>query len=211
MSGMRSILLTCLALGALRAENARVGFLLQSASDAPEAVVQAMERETLRAFQLPGISAEFIPPGAPDGSAVYERLVLVKLTGRCAPLRIQVDSARSVLGFTHVSDGKVLPFIEVGCEQVLAVMEPMVSNGTPFVSVEQFGRALGRVVAHEAYHVLASSSAHDDWGLSKAIFTGGDFRAREAKFSPDGVSRMSHNLFPSPSPRPEVARSYSSE
>jgi len=69
------------------------------------------------------------------------------------------------LGATEVAEGRVMPFAEVRCDQIpeaLAYLQPGADQK------RAMGLALGRVVAHELYHMLARTTAHAGQGLAKA-------------------------------------------
>ena len=59
-------------------------------------------------------------------SAEFSDLMLIKLKGNCrldgGP--VQKASSSLPLALAHTTDGKVLPFIEVFCDQVRAVVRP---------------------------------------------------------------------------------------
>jgi hypothetical protein len=62
--------------------------------------------------------------------------------------------------FTHSRDGNVQPFIEVSCSKVAASVTSA-SEGEDFPRADLlFGRALGRVLAHELVQVLTGSEVH---------------------------------------------------
>ena len=45
-----------------------------------------------------------------------------------------------------------------------------------------FGRALGRILSHELYHVLAQTSHHASCGVAKSAFSVADLLADEFEF-----------------------------
>jgi hypothetical protein len=102
-----------------------------------------------------------------------ENLVVVHFNGRCIlePVPILYDE-RGPLAFTHTSDGAVLPFSEVACDQVTASMRSAMFGGDYAQADQLLGRALGRVVAHELVHILTKSHDHGREGVGKAALSG---------------------------------------
>jgi hypothetical protein len=51
-------------------------------------------------------------------------------------------------------------------------------------------RALGRVIAHEIYHILAQTTEHDESGVAKAAFSLEDLMVDGFAFNPAGLQRL---------------------
>lgn len=100
----------------------------------------------------------------------FRKIVIVRFRGTCegrtepAP---QFQNASvfdfPALGRTYISAGHVLPYIQVYCDEV---REFVPLNAKQSVS-RTFGRALGRVVAHELYHALLSTRDHSRTGIAR--------------------------------------------
>ena len=111
-------------------------------------------------------------------------LVVVDLRGPCAvpahPSAVDVVT----LGSTAVSDGRVLPFAWIDCSALARVIE----TSTPTFGRDQrqlvYGRALGRVLAHELYHILAQTMNHTESGIAKARFDLTDVFEEHAELPP---------------------------
>jgi hypothetical protein len=94
-----------------------------------------------------------------------------------------------------VDHGRVLPFSEVQCDQVrktLFALEPTAGKNE---KQEALGLAMARVVAHELYHVLASSTAHASRGLAKAVLPFSDLVAKPDLGFFEQDSRSIHDGF----------------
>jgi hypothetical protein len=104
------------------------------------------------------------------------------------------DGDASVLGHTSISNGRVLPFFRVDCGSILRVLTPALRSLSSQSREEVFGRALGRVVAHEIYHVLSRTTQHQTSGVAKPVFSLNDLTAEALAFE-----RRSAQLTPAPS------------
>jgi hypothetical protein len=70
------------------------------------------------------------------------------------------------LGYSYVLDGRVQPFGEINCDRVIRVVSSALSASDYLRSDQLFGRALGRVLAHEVVHMLSDSIDHARDGLA---------------------------------------------
>jgi hypothetical protein len=84
---------------------------------------------------------------------------------------------RGPLGATWVSDGRILPFIDIDCGRVKATLAG--SGPWPQASIPPavLALALSHVALHEMYHVLTERAAHDADGLFKAAYSAEDLLA----------------------------------
>ena len=97
---------------------------------------------------------------------------MVKFLGRCdaGGLRTTAPSTPGRLGWTHVNGVVVLHFSDVDCGQVRGFLEPGLARLLPGGREAAFGRALGRVLAHELVHIFAQTARHGS-GVCQAAFT----------------------------------------
>jgi hypothetical protein len=120
-----------------------------------------------------------------------ENLVVVRFNGRCIlePDPILYDE-RGPLAFTHTSDGTVLPFSEVACDQVTASMRSAMFGSDYAQGDQLLGRALGRVVAHELVHILTGSHDHGHEGVARAALSGTQLITPRLPLSPSDLERL---------------------
>lgn len=105
----------------------------------------------------------------------FAGLVLFEMKGSCSmdalpanALRVNTRSAeRAVLAMAYSADGAILPFGVVECDQVRKSLQRIVGRAAPQSDQAAFGSALGLVIAHEIYHMLAHSSQHTRHGVTK--------------------------------------------
>ena len=62
------------------------------------------------------------------------------------------------LAFTHLSNGQVIPFTDVECDRVRSSLRSAHAEPGNMGDV-LFGRALGRVLAHELHHIIDQTRA----------------------------------------------------
>lgn len=128
------------------------------------------------------------------GREGFSDLIVVRFKGKCQVDAEPVDTTafapfREVvtLASTQVSGGHVLPFTEVECDQVRRTLgEDEVVSERQKQSL--LGKAMGRVVAHELYHLLAQTTHHTERGLAKATQDWRDMASGVLRFQ-DGESK----------------------
>jgi len=129
--------------------------------------VQQLERELHNIVEPAGLQLGWRRLPAKTGATVDGASIVVRFRGTCSP-ESSPRRHRPVAGWAHASDGTILPFIEIDCDQVWSVIEADLDSESGFQREFHLGRALGRVVAHELYHVLTNRAAHGSEGLTKA-------------------------------------------
>jgi hypothetical protein len=168
---LRAPLLASLcALLAPHAFSQTVGVFLDFDNVPGKAPIEAMKKEVDALLKSSGVSLDWRMAGENRGKESFDGLVVLKFRGLCRAEASQPDSApqTQALGTTLVDQGRVLPFSEVQCDavrQALGYLRPEANQGE---KQRALGLALGRVVAHELYHVLARTTPHAAHGLAKA-------------------------------------------
>ena len=106
------------------------------------------------------------------GSEISSELAVVKFLGRCDVGGLAMKAAHpDALGWTHVSDGVILPFADVDCGRI----RQFVQKDLMFFHTSEregvFGRAVARVLAHELFHIFTQTAHHGSEGVGKSAFT----------------------------------------
>jgi hypothetical protein len=121
-------------------------------------------------------------------SSVAGTLIVADFTGTCSVPLVAVPvadvSRLPPLAHTTTADGRILPFAFVDCRTLSEFMGPALMD-LPIVRREQlYGRAIGRVLAHEIYHILAQTPLHAAAGVAKMHFSTADLLAPRFEFEP---------------------------
>jgi hypothetical protein len=94
------------------------------------------------------------------------------------PHRVQPGA----LGWTHESDGVILPFGAVDCDRIRTFLQADLLSFAADQRELIFGRAVGRVLAHELYHIFTRSRHHSLEGVGKAAYATRDLLAGRFAF-----------------------------
>jgi hypothetical protein len=162
---------------------APVTLFTQFQQKVPPAVVEALSDE-LEAIMTPiGMRFEWRSLSGPRSSEVSIELAVVTFRGRCDAASLQpFRTSPGALGWTHVSDGVILPFSDVDCDRIRTFVQRDLLVVVPEEREATFGRALARVLAHELYHIFANTARHGSCGLGKSAYTVQELLADEFQF-----------------------------
>ena len=84
---------------------------------------------------------------------------------------VRTSTNPGALGWTHVSDGTILPFSDIECDRIRGFIQKDLLAVRPEEREDAYGRAVARVVAHELYHIFANTSHHGSCGVGKSAYT----------------------------------------
>ncbi|MBK7927620.1 MAG: hypothetical protein IPJ98_09030 [Bryobacterales bacterium] len=126
-------------------------------------------------------------------------LVVLTLEGACrSEGRCRAAGPLAPLGWTHSTDGEILPFCVVDCDRVRHVVDPNIRHLPVETREFLYGKALGRVVAHELYHIIANTTGHATEGLAKPLLTASELvwgLCRFGKVEVDSLRRAAMRAF----------------
>jgi hypothetical protein len=147
------------------------------------AVAEAMHNELAVIMAPMGLQFEWRSLDGVRGDEVAVELAVVTFKGRCdVGALLPRTSNPGALGWTHVSDGAILPFSDVDCDRIRAFVQRDLLTVRAAEREEAFGRALARVVAHELYHIFANTGKHGSCGVAKSAYTVGELLSDEFVF-----------------------------
>ena len=145
-----------------------------------------MKREVDALMEGAGYSVSWRSPGDFGHDEGDAAVIVSEFQGICEVPRpgtiLSPPDAGAILASTAVSDGEVLPFIGVDCATVARLLAPALPNGASARRTFLYGRALGRVVAHELFHAITGTREHDQGGVAKHSFRASDILAEHFEF-----------------------------
>lgn len=118
---------------------------------------------------------------AAGGTEAWADLAVIKFQGDCNPQKnVYPVFSPGPLGWTQIADGVIQPFAFIDCDRIGAMMQRVAVHPDERL----FARAIGRVVAHELYHVFVKTSVHGGSGVGKEEFTTRDLVTDRFTFHP---------------------------
>jgi hypothetical protein len=153
--------------------------------------VLEMKRELGTILKDSGIQIDWRDQSGVAASDSFANLVVVKFRGKCRmdPVPYLYDE-RGPLAFTYGTDGAVLPFSEIECDQVRSSLRTAMWGGDYKRSDVLFGRALARVLAHELYHVLAKTHSHAGQGIAEKALSGAQLISEQLQLNQAELNQM---------------------
>jgi hypothetical protein len=179
-----SLLLAALpAFGQERRAEPPIALYTNFAQPVPTAVFQGLQEELNDLMEPAMIHLEWRSLAGVTGSEVSSELAVVKFVGHCDAEGLAMKSGYpGALGWTHVSDGVILPFADVDCDRIRTFIQKDLLFVHTSEREEVFGRAIARVVAHELYHIFTQTAHHGSDGVGKSAFTVQELLADEFQF-----------------------------
>ncbi len=107
------------------------------------------------------------------------KAVVVELWGACKPADGRQAPKPGSLAWTYRTDQGILPLINVDCDRTGALIGPEIAHQPAHLREVYFGRALGRILAHELWHIIGAQSGHASEGLARAELTSADLLRRK--------------------------------
>jgi len=185
-----NVLAFCLALGVLPAFGetllgrvAPITLYSNFQNEPPQTIREAIHDELEQIMSPIGMQFEWRSLSGVRGSEVSVELAVVTFKGRCDTASLAARSAQlGALGWTHISDGSILPFSDVDCDRIRGFIQLALLALPREEREEAFGRAVGRVLAHELYHIFANTQKHGSSGVAKESYTVEDLMAPDFVF-----------------------------
>lgn len=121
----------------------------------------------------------------------FSDLVVMTFRGNCKsePPAPRYDES-GPYAVTWTTDGRVLPFGEVDCEKVIQSARSAMWGGDLARSEMFYGRALGRVMAHELVHMITKSGDHARSGVQRWALSPRDLTGAALTLSKEDVNRL---------------------
>ena len=138
----------------------------------PEAVFDSLQTELRSILDPLGLGYDWRDLDLSKGNEVSTELVVLHFKGNCgvgqlAPVAVYPGP----LGWTHISDGEILPFADINCDRIRVFIQRDLLRLPEAEREAAYGRAVARVLAHELYHIMAKTKKHGSWGIAKAAYT----------------------------------------
>src|SRR5262249_33866097 len=126
------------------------------------------------------------------------RLAVLRFRGSCRMEETVLPSVAATpvtLGETNLVSGEVSAYSRVECDQIKSCISGLLAGSRPRDREAAVGRALGRVVAHEPYHMLANTTEHSRSGIAKNLQSSFDLIKENYQFDRQALLWLRQRLF----------------
>lgn len=179
--------------GSLPSPDHKVVLYLRSDQPQDAPTVTAMKHELETQLKAGDYQVQWRTLGASNGSE-DGFVAIIEMRGAChAPkpgASLNPVSAGASLASTAVQDGQVLPFSWIYCQTLSEMLAPALASTKSSQRDFLYGRAMGRVLAHELYHVLSNERAHENGGVAKSSFSASDVLKDDFTLGESALLRM---------------------
>lgn len=189
-----ALLAICLSLYA-GAQNRSLALYAGEARGLDASAVRSAQRELQRLLVPTGMDMVWKDLEARKSGEQFDRVVVISFDGSCsdatAPISLRKSQDSQIsLADSSVSNGNVLPFFRVDCGDLVQMLASSLRPMSAPQRNAAFGRALGRVMAHEIYHIVGETTAHQSRGVAKASFSVQDLIGDAFDFDIGSVAQM---------------------
>ncbi len=165
--------------------------------DPPAIVAHAIREEVDTILSPVGVKLQWRDLGKAGTGEMWIRLAVFRFIGTCDTTDLSVYPPYPfVLGDTHIADGIVIPFGDVYCNAIRAVLAHDLGSVQPEARDAVFGRAVGRVLAHELYHVFAKTRHHGSRGVAEPLYSAQTMMANEFRLDNSQVRQLRSAFLP---------------
>jgi hypothetical protein len=171
---LRALLLLLFASVCAQAQNRTLALYANSTAGLDGESRTAMRNEVQRLLSPAGLEVVWRDAARRAAGEDFELVAVASF---------QFGPAGASLADTSIADGRIIPFFNVECMRVMQMLGPRVDSTT-------LGRALGRIIAHEIYHIVARTTDHHDTGVAKAAFSVRDLTNPRFDFDAWSLARM---------------------
>lgn len=184
-----SVICACFSCLAIAADSPSIAVFVDFENIPSEETVSQMKAEVAAILKASGLALDWRLLNQRADQETFIDLAVVRFKGSCQVRNPAMDSELGPamdhvpLATTAVSDGHTLPFSDVRCDEVRRFLAPNLALANPRKRDAIYGKALGRVVAHELYHVFAATEKHAKVGVARESHSRGDLTGRQFRFS----------------------------
>lgn len=117
-------------------------------------------------------------------------LIVVRLRGECEMDGRSAALKRGALGWSHEVNGAILPFTDLACDNIRGAIQSSDLNERHEQANMLLGRAMGRVLAHELYHIVADTAEHGKDGVAQSALSARELTSGQLQFQPSDVEAI---------------------
>jgi hypothetical protein len=172
--------------GAAAAAEPRLVVVLAFEEQASDTLLDAMQGEVDRIFERARAEIEVLVLKGALEVRHATRIIHMDVKGTCASTAVRRKRSPSTLAAMFGVDRELQPIGSVDCRALSAYL------GT--VTTPVFGRALGRVLAHEVYHYVTQRREHSDRGLFAASLSDISLTSAELAFTDHDLATLNGSL-----------------
>jgi len=144
--------------------------------------LQEMGREAGRLLKDSGVTLRWqLATSAQD---IQGLLIVVELHGNCDMDEAIPELKPGPLGSSYKVRGSLLPFGDLACDRIRGAVQSAHVPESRLPANLLLGRAMGRVLAHELYHIIADTSKHGSEGVAQKALSSRELASGQIDLEP---------------------------
>ncbi len=153
-----------------------------------------MQKEVESVMRSSGMKLNFKLKSELSAGETFSEVVMMSFRGKCGMDNFPiVFDERGPLAFARTVNGEVQPYGVVRCDHVRKSVRSAMWGKDYSEADTLLGRALGRVVAHELYHMLGKTQDHAHEGIARKALSGKALVSDKLEFTADTLVKL-HTL-----------------
>lgn len=149
----------------------------------PQGVSEVVRAEVDSIMSPSGLRFDWQPLKDFREGTLSAALAVVHFEGRCDVSGLAMKGTQpGSLGWTETNNGTIFPFTHLDCERIRTFLQIKLLGFRPEERQRAFGRALGRVLAHELYHIFGDTPHHGAHGVAKEAYSVDELLAADFQF-----------------------------
>ena len=160
----------------------------------PSRPIEEMMHEADALIAAAGYTVSWRALGVSGRDTVDGSLAVLELRGVCRPLQpsapVEFLTVGASLASTAIAGGKVLPYSQLECENLTRFVALSLAREAAGKREYLYGRAMGRLFAHELFHVLIGTRDHDGAGVAKRSLSAKDLLAEHFELEPTALDKF---------------------
>lgn len=165
-----------------------------------DSALEPMARELERLLSPAGLHTTIKLRSDLAAGESFEDLVVVTMKGNCMaeqdPMLLD-ERGPAPLAYAHASGIEILPFTAIDCDHLRRAVATAL-RGAQSERDAQFGLALGRVLAHEIFHIVENTRVHSKSVVFRSSLKGTELVSKKLDFTPADLERLRKAVAPQP-------------
>jgi|SRR5580700_2130794 hypothetical protein len=154
--------------------------------------IREMGREAAGILKHSGVTLRW--RFGPSAQVSNGRLIVVRLRGECEMDGESAVMQKGALGWSHQVNGAILPFTDLACDNIRGAIQSADLNERHEQANMLLGRAMGRVLAHEVYHIVADTPEHGKDGVAQSALSARELTSGQLELRPSDVEAIQSGL-----------------
>lgn len=177
----------------MKAERARfrVGIYADFQYAPPPVVRQALREEAAALLVPAGAVLDWRSSSRTERSEQWPAVATITFEGHCEDDGYATTTPHPwVFGRAYVVAGRIVPYGTIECDTIRTFLAGTLASMESQRRAAVYGRAVGRILAHELFHILTGAKRHSLGGIGKSGLTVAELIGDESEFHDPKIDQL---------------------